>query len=353
MLEASSICPPCWNKSEFAALPDKAEAIFARSVNFEKHVPVRICTFAFTRPPDPGHVTMKRYPAKLLLFGEHVLLRGAPALCVPVPAFGASWEQASPKADIRGLQMRLAEFARSEVLGRVPGMDAGRFQKDLLFGLFLRSDIPVGYGLGSSGALCAAVYDRYCRSKTADPAALKTVFAEMEAFFHGASSGIDPLVSFLNKPLLIRDKTQVEVVQEPEWQGEKPVVFLIDSGLPRQTGPLVRWFLEQCEHADFAAALDAVFLPAHEATVSAWLAGDAAQFWSAAHTLSRFQYEHFTPMVPENIRELWCRNLDNRDVVLKICGAGGGGFALGFARNRAAAGMLTEHFRIVFPFENT
>ena len=296
---------------------------------------------------------MKKYPAKLLLFGEHVLLRGAPALCVPVPAFGATWEQASPKADIRGLQMRLAEFAGSEVLGRLPGMDVERFKKDLLFGLFLRSDIPVGYGLGSSGALCAAVYDRYCRSKTADSAALKAVFSDMESFFHGASSGIDPLVSFLDKPLLIRDKTQVEVVAEPDWQGDKPLVFLIDSRLPRQTGPLVRWFLEQCEHADFAAALETVFLPAHEATVAAWLAGDAGQFWRHVRALSRFQYEYFTPMVPDNLRGIWAECLENEDIVLKICGAGGGGFVLGFARNRAAADHLSEHFRIVFPFENT
>lgn len=295
----------------------------------------------------------KRYPAKLLLFGEHILLRGAPALCVPVPAFGASWEQASPKADVRGLQMRLAEFAGSETLQKMPGIDGARFQKDLLFGLFLRSDIPPGYGLGSSGALCAAVYDRYCRSKSTDPAALKVVFSDMESFFHGASSGIDPLVSYLNKALLIRDKTQVAVVQEPDWRGEKPVVFLLDSRLPRQTGPLVRWFLEQSETADFSTRMEADFLPAHEATLQAWISGDATQFWRQARLLSRFQYEFFKPMVPDSVRACWGKNLDNPDVILKICGAGGGGFVLGFARSRALAESAAEDFRIVFPFDNT
>jgi len=292
---------------------------------------------------------MKHYPAKLLLFGEHVLLLGASALAVPVPAFGGYWEQASPKADIRGLQMQLAEFSKH--LDDLPGIDAARLKKDLLFGLFFRSDIPVGYGLGSSGALCAAVYDRYFREKTSDLTALKLVFARMESFFHGASSGIDPLTSYLNKPLFIRDKVEVSIADMAEWNSGRPVVFLLDSQLPRQTGPLVQWFLEQNGDEDFAGKLQSELLPAHEAMVQSWLDAAPETFWQNLKKVSRFQLEHFEPMVPATVRAFWQKNLDNEDFTLKICGAGGGGFVLGFAKNRAVVASLEGEFRIVFPFE--
>ncbi len=292
---------------------------------------------------------MKHYPAKLLLFGEHVLLLGASALAVPVPAFSGYWEQASPKADIRGLQMQLAEFAKQ--LDDLPGIDAARLKKDLLFGLFFRSDIPVGYGLGSSGALCAAVYDRYFREKTSDLTALKSVFARMESFFHGASSGIDPLTSYLNKPLLIRNKVEVLIAEVAEWKSGRPVVFLLDSKLPRQTGPLVQWFLEQNGDEDFARKLQSELLPAHEAMVQSWLHAAPETFWQNLKKVSRFQLEHFEPMVPATVRAFWQKNLDSEDFTLKICGAGGGGFVLGFAKSRAAAASLEGEFRIVFPFE--
>lgn len=292
---------------------------------------------------------MKHYPAKLLLFGEHVLLLGASALAVPVPAFGGYWEQASPKADIRGLQMQLAEFSKH--LDDLPGIDAARLKKDLLFGLFFRSDIPVGYGLGSSGALCAAIYDRYFREKTSDLAALKSVFARMESFFHGASSGIDPLTSYLNKPLLIRNKVEVSIADMAEWKSDQPVVFLLDSQLPRQTGPLVQWFLEQNGDEDFAGKLQSELLPAHEAMVQSWLTAAPESFWQNLKKVSRFQLKNFEPMVSATVRAFWQKNLDKEDFTLKICGAGGGGFVLGFARSKASVASLESEFRIVFPFE--
>jgi len=295
---------------------------------------------------------MKNYPAKLLLFGEHVLLLGASALTVPVPAFGAHWEQASPKADIRGLQMRLSEFADSEALRSIPGLNADQLKKDLLYGLFFRSNIPVGYGLGSSGALCAAVYDRYCKQKTGDLAELKTVFAGMERYFHGSSSGIDPLTSYLNKPLFIRNKTEVSVAAPAEWQTAPPVVFLLDTRLPRQTGPLVQWFLEKSGEPAFAERLNAELLPVHEAMVQAWMQADAAAFWPNLQGVSRFQLRHFEPMVPATIRDFWEKNLDHPDFALKICGGGGGGFMLGFARNREVAEKLPGGFRIIFPMDH-
>ena len=93
-----------------------------------------------------------------------------------------------------------------------------QLRKDLANGLYFDSSIPQGYGIGSSGALVAAVYDRYANSKitilenlTRDKLLkLKQIFGLMESFFHGKSSGLDPLNSFLSLPILIHSKDILE-----------------------------------------------------------------------------------------------------------------------------------------------
>lgn len=229
-------------------------------------------------------------------------------------------------------------------------IDSERLVQEVASGLQFRSNIPTGYGMGSSGALCAAIFQRYSRENITDLAELKALFGRMESFFHGNSSGIDPLTSFLGTPVLIEHKTEVQQVLPQEW-GEKAVVFLIDSRLPRRTGPLVEWFLEQQRHPEFAHRLDEEYLPAHRAVLHAWLTADADLFWLNLRQVSEFQYQNFGPMIPQTLQVIWQKSLDNQDVVLKICGAGGGGFVLGFARNRAAAQTFSEGFPLLFPFE--
>ena len=65
------------------------------------------------------------------------------------------------------------------------------FKADLDSGMYFDSSIPQGYGVGSSGALVAAIYDKYADNKitvlenlTRDKLLkLKAVFAKMESFF--------------------------------------------------------------------------------------------------------------------------------------------------------------------------
>ncbi|MFN5236819.1 MAG: mevalonate kinase, partial [Bacteroidota bacterium] len=159
---------------------------------------------------------MRTYPSKLLLFGEHILLQGGSALAIPLHRFSGFWQPEGTPLPAE-IMAKLRLFANSTHLDSIDHLDAGRFASELELGLSLQSDIPVGYGLGSSGALCAAVYDRYCTSKTDDLAELKLIFSGMESFFHGSSSGIDPLTSYLDKPLLIRNKTDVFAAEQKNW----------------------------------------------------------------------------------------------------------------------------------------
>ncbi len=291
------------------------------------------------------------YPSKLLLFGEYILLLGARALAVPAPIFSGGWAQAgSAQTDTR--REHLLQLADSTALAGIPDLDTGTFRHDIAGGLYFRSDIPVGYGLGSSGALCAGVYDRYARAKTEDLSELKALFARMESHFHGQSSGIDPLTSYLNKPLVIADRNDVHLFEARPWLATPPVVFLLDTGLPRQTGPLVQWFLEKSREANFARQLERELFPANMALLEAWQDAAEYPFWDALRRVSAFQLAFMPPMIPEYLRPIWEQLLSGDDILLKICGAGGGGFMLGFAKNQETALEKLSAFTLVFPFQN-
>lgn len=293
---------------------------------------------------------MRTYPSKLLLFGEHILLIGSPALALPMYAYGGKWVENSLQVPDE-LRKRLFQFAESEQLAKIAGLNVPLFLHELQNGLVFESSIPIGYGLGSSGALCAAVYDRYCAPKTQDLVQLKTIFAQMESFFHGSSSGIDPLTSYVEQALLIRHKTNVSIAKLMPWK-QAPVIFLIDSTLPRNTGALVHWFLERYTQAVFRQKLEKEYLPIHAALLQSFLLGDANNFWPNLQQISKFQLEHFEAMIPATLRELWINNLDNQQITLKICGAGGGGFMLGFSKTIEPVHALAKTHHIVFPFRD-
>jgi mevalonate kinase len=295
--------------------------------------------------------SMRTYPSKLLLFGEHVLLLGSTALAIPTDTYSGKWVELGGQTD-ELLQQKLLEFAASDQLNRAGAMDANAFQQDLMRGLVFESSIPMGYGLGSSGALCAAVYDRYCRDKSSDLSALKVAFAAMESFFHGASSGIDPLTSYTGQPLIIRHKVEVTVAAMTQWE-QTPIVFLVDTGLPRQTGPLVRWFMEKSTKQGFSDALKTDYLPTNEAVIQHWQSANPDEFWFNLNKLSQFQLDYFEPMIPEIVRNLWLEHLQKGEITFKICGAGGGGFLLGFSKTLAPVQALSRTFNLVFPFRST
>ncbi|MBL7808506.1 MAG: hypothetical protein JNN28_11850 [Saprospiraceae bacterium] len=288
------------------------------------------------------------FPAKLLLFGEHVLLLGATALAVPLPSFFGKW---SWQNGINPYFEKMMAFAQSQDLKEISGMDTVKFVADLQHGLFFESNIPTGYGLGSSGAFCAAVYHRYINKPESDPEKLKSILAKMEGYFHGNSSGIDPLTSFMATPVLIRRKTEVELVTSSSWKGDEPIVFLIDSTLPRKSQTMIDWFLAQSKKEEFADFLNNQYLIAHQLMVASWLKADASGFWQNLETISSCQFHYFSPMIPATIRTVWENSLEHREFTLKICGAGGGGFVLGFARKKSLIPKLPPEFAIILPFE--
>lgn len=292
---------------------------------------------------------MKIYPSKLLLFGEYAVIKGADALAMPYPHFGGQWRWASANEAVER-QARLPQWCEYLKLLDSKGqllcpLNLDAFARDLFDGLYFDSNIPTGYGLGSSGALCAGLYDRYAVHpiQPNDAGAygeLKSVLAQLESFFHGSSSGVDPLVSYLNRPLRLGAGGRIEVVTLPEPSPGTPVMFLLDSGVSRQTGPLVQWFLSQCEDPAYLEQVESQLIPATNAAVAVFLGGQWDALYNWYSRISTFQLTHFEAMILPAQRESWARLHASGDCLFKLCGAGGGGFLMGITRDWGKCRLL-------------
>lgn len=309
--------------------------------------------------------------AKILLFGEYGIIRDAMALSIPFKEYQGSFRFISEGDTATGTeavdsQNALKAFAdhlrqlakRGEALA---SLDLDRLDADLERGLYFDSSIPQGFGVGSSGALVAALYARYAlnpcpvdRNLNKDLlVALKAELAQMESFFHGRSSGIDPTICYLQLPLLIRSADDLGTVALPEENAlGKGAVFLINSGAPGETQPLVTHFMEKLKEEGFRKVMKDQFKKYNDACIRAFLQGDPGSLFRNLKPLSRLVMEHFDPMIPSGYRDLWQKGIDTNAYYLKLCGSGGGGYILGFAPDfEAAAPLLDSHEpEVIFRF---
>ena len=112
------------------------------------------------------------FHSKIILFGEYSMIFDSTALMIPFRHFKAEWkinpaldglgELASNKSIRKFKQYLLNDVELSALL------DLQRLDADLDRGLFLDSNVPSGYGLGSSGTLTAAVFRRYAHTDIND-----------------------------------------------------------------------------------------------------------------------------------------------------------------------------------------
>jgi mevalonate kinase len=61
------------------------------------------------------------------------------------------------------------------------------------------------------------------------------------------------------------------------------------------------------------------------------LGNDRSNLFHHLWLISKFQWEYFPEMIPTQMRGPWSKGLETGDYILKLCGAGGGGFILGFS----------------------
>lgn len=289
------------------------------------------------------------FNSKILLFGEYSIIQDSMGLTLPYNEFSGKLTFDANEMNeqfVTESNDHLVEFANyiQNLLATKKltiDFDIDAFKQDVENGMYFQSSIPQGFGVGSSGALVAAVYGKYTKNKiTIDSAPnkgtileLKAILAKLESHFHGSSSGVDPLICYLNLPLLINGKNGVEPVKVEMNAVGKGAIFLIDTGISRSTEPLVKYYMERMEEPSFRAFVDKQLKPFANNCIQAFLDGDKETLFAYMKLLSKFQFEHFKPMIPKLFNKMWKRGLDSGEYYLKLCGAGGGGFILGFTQN--------------------
>jgi len=273
-------------------------------------------------------MTQGRAPGKVLLLGEHSVVYGHPALAASIPRYVTVDVEPAPEARLElpgGMQTPFPLLEAAVAMARDAGFTG-------LFHARVRSEIPLGSGLGSSAALGVALARALKPGCGASQAAALAM--RIERVLHGAPSGVDPEACAREGVIFFTrgDPPRVEPVR-----GEAFIVVAL-SGIARGTHSTV---LPLAERRKSDPAIDPLL--ARLGT----LAKEGRQSFERAELEqlgSRFDAAH------EALRELGvsCPELEEAVAGLrkagalgaKLTGAGGGGAAIGLARNGAHAAEI-------------
>ena len=270
----------------------------------------------------------KVYPSKVLLFGEYTVIHGGDSLAIPLYKKTANWDYDDLEFESRE---SIDSFIDYLVVNGIGEINLEVFSEEWNNGLFLESNIPSGYGAGSSGSLVAAVYDSFMKHTTSDHSELRELFVKMENHFHGTSSGIDPLVSFLGKTLHLSNG-KINVLED-----DFPILenlYLWDSGFSRKTAPLVQWYKETLDKG-LRQSVDEELSPMNQLLISSFITSDRFTFKQMFQEVEKFELNYFIPMFPHSIKQGLNRMRNNYGISYKLCGAGGGGFYLIYSENKS------------------
>jgi mevalonate kinase len=171
---------------------------------------------------------------KLILFGEHFVVHGAPALALPLTALGTQVAvHDDPEAEEIELTTDappgLAPLARQVVTRASERLGLA----DRPWRLEARSTVPIGHGLGSSASFAVALLRALAAAgrKELSPQALNVHALALEELVHGSPSGIDNTVVTHQQPLWFVKG------QPPVFLGTSPGLrfVLASSGHPGST----------------------------------------------------------------------------------------------------------------------
>lgn len=305
--------------------------------------------------------------SKILLFGEYGIIKDSKGLSIPYNFYKGALKQSEAgdelaqksNANLARLTTHLEHLVATDPT--FPAMDLQGMRADVAAGMYFDSSIPQGYGVGSSGALVAAVYDKYATEKITvlenltreKLLILKDIFGKIESFFHGKSSGLDPLNSYLSLPILINSQQDIEPAGIPSQTATgRGAVFLLDSGIIGETAPMVNIFMESMKQEGFRKMLKNKFVKYTDMCVEDFLSGDVKGLFGNVKKLSGIVLDNFKPMIPTQFHALWKNGLDTGDYYLKLCGSGGGGYILGFTEDldKAQESLKDYKLEVVYNF---
>ena len=298
-----------------------------------------------------------QFYSKILLFGEYGIIQDAMGLSIPYNFYKGKlhYDEDNFSESNEHLRTYYTYLSFLEVQGTaLAKLNLPKFKQDLLAGIAFDSSIPQGFGVGSSGALVAAIYDKYAINKI-DPEnigkdelpKLKAIFGQMESHFHGKSSGLDPLICYLNLPVIIKSKEDLDTVGLPqEKTSSKGAIFLLNTQVPGETQPMVQIFMERMKEKGFRNMVKTELKKYNDECITSFLKGDFSPLFSNLKHLSALLLQNFSPMIPDAFKEVWSKGIETGDYYLKLCGSGGGGYILGFTRDFEKAQIELKDYQL-------
>ena len=275
-----------------------------------------------------------------MLVGEYAVVLGGSALSIPFPRFEAKVRKFSELTDDQRLEAEQSRAYLSRLFAYISDLPKHTFHAlpDLkLFSslsdvYWMEMNIPNAYGLGSSGAVSAAIYDLFFpRAGEMSLEHQREDLAVIESYFHGKSSGVDALTCHAKTALYFHSDGSIEKVKfDPLKIPGAYRFFLLDSGVQMDTGPLVKYFMQQMEISGFATSIRYEYLVINQKLINALLNRGDGDPGMLLRVLSDYQYTHFRKMIPDVMLDAWIEGQLTNDYYLKLNGSGGG-FMLGIA----------------------
>lgn len=187
-------------------------------------------------------------PGKIILFGEHAVVYGQPAIAAPVTQVQARAiimaEPLLPAGKVRlqapdiGVETWLADLPETDPLGLAINLVLTKMGIDRPPALTIRvsSNIPVASGLGSGAAVSIAVIRAladFLGQRLLDEE-VSTLAFEVERVHHGSPSGIDNTVIAFGRPVYFERRPDGNVIETLEVA--RPFLITIgDTGVSSPT----------------------------------------------------------------------------------------------------------------------
>lgn len=188
--------------------------------------------------------------AKVILFGEHAVVYGHPAVAIPVQdvranaAISIDFSIAMPIIDANDLKISISLdelTVPDSITHLIKAIELFNTKVTKLpktgWRLTLWSKIPIGRGLGSSAATSIAVLRALLKAmnKLLLPKEVIDLSFELEKIHHGTPSGIDNTVIALEKPVLFRKDREPASIKP-----SLPIYFVVgDTGISKNTAEVV------------------------------------------------------------------------------------------------------------------
>jgi len=170
-------------------------------------------------------------PGKIILFGEHAVVYGQPAIAIPVNKVKATARVfANIDAQPNQIRIKAPDINFDALLSDLPVTHPFAFAIRLTleavlpnqapaFTLLISSTIPIAAGMGSSAAISVAIIRALSDflGKPLPPDQISSLAFEVEKIHHGTPSGIDNYVIAHQRPVFFTHGEPIEhlIVEQP------------------------------------------------------------------------------------------------------------------------------------------